>query len=121
MYQADRLATQIQQLLARSGSAPGLRATGPAKSDAALPAEGARPELSSPGSPATTPSTSPPASPSCQGPASGIPLATDRGSYQGAPVDVLVYPAPDRPGFVEVYLRAADCGPVVLQEVVPSR
>ncbi|RKT16764.1 hypothetical protein BX285_1116 [Streptomyces sp. 1114.5] len=123
VYEADRLATQVQQLLARSETAPGLRATGPAKSEAALPAEGARPELTSPGSPSASPSAapSPSASTSCPAPASGVPLATDRGTYRGSPVDVLVYPAPGTPGFVEVYLRSPDCGPIVLQQTVPSR
>ncbi|MFI9360151.1 anti-sigma factor family protein [Kitasatospora sp. NPDC053057] len=115
VYREDRLAAQVQQLLARSGAEPGLRATGPAKSGAA-PAEGARPELSGPSSPTA------PASPAaCQAPAPGTPLATDRGSYQGSPVDVLVYPTPGRPGFVDVYLRSSDCGPVVLQRTVPGR
>ncbi|MFF9642760.1 anti-sigma factor family protein [Kitasatospora aureofaciens] len=113
-YREDQLAAQVQQLLARSGAEPGLRATGPARSGAA-PAEGARPELSGPDSPAA------PASPvACQAPAPGTPLATDRGSYQGSPVEVLVYPAPGRAGYVDVYLRSPDCGPVVLHRTVPG-
>ncbi|MFD8708022.1 anti-sigma factor family protein [Kitasatospora sp. NPDC059648] len=108
VYREDQLATQVQQLLARSGAEPGLRATGPARSDAA-PAEGARPEFSGPASPAA-----------CRAPAPGTPLATDRGSYQGSPVEVLVYPAADRPGLVDVYLRAPDCGPVILHRTVPG-
>ncbi|WP_030233126.1 zf-HC2 domain-containing protein [Streptomyces sp. NRRL S-350] len=115
-YSADRLADQVRQLLARSATAPGLRATGPADSEAPMPAEGARPDLSAPGSPG-----SPASSPTCQAPAPGVPLATDRGSYQGSPVDVLVYPDPGRPGSVDVYLRSPDCGPVLLHESVPSR
>ncbi|MFJ9839032.1 hypothetical protein ACIRYZ_00945 [Kitasatospora sp. NPDC101155] len=106
VYREDQLTAQVQQLLARSGSAPGLRATGPAKSDAAAPAEGIRPELNTPAP--------------CPAPAAGTPLATDRGSFQGAPVEVLVYPAPGRPGFVDVYLRSPDCGPIVLQRTVPK-
>ncbi|MEV7597682.1 hypothetical protein AB0O91_09910 [Kitasatospora sp. NPDC089797] len=116
VYQEDRLAAQVRQLLTRAGAEPGLRATGPAKSDAA-PADGARPEFSGPGTPASTPGTPPPA---CGAPAPGTPLATDRGSYQGSPVDVLVYPAPGRPGFVDVYLRSPDCGPVLLHRTVPG-
>ncbi|GHF29624.1 hypothetical protein GCM10018790_03870 [Kitasatospora xanthocidica] len=113
-YRADGLAAQIQQLLARSdSSAPGLRPTAPAKPESVLPAEGARPEPASP--------TSPTAPPSCPAPAPGVPLATDRGSYDGSPVDVLVYPLPGRPGLVDVYLRAADCGPVLLHQSVPTR
>ncbi|MEU9045166.1 MULTISPECIES: hypothetical protein [unclassified Kitasatospora] len=120
-YRADRLATQIQQLLARSESAPGLRPTGQAKPESVLPAEGARPEPSSPASPSPSASASPAPSASCPPPASGAPLATDRGSYDGAPVDVLVYPVPGRPDLVDVYLRAPDCGQVVLHQSVPSR
>ncbi|MGW2370852.1 hypothetical protein [Kitasatospora sp. NPDC001683] len=114
VYREDRLAAQVQQLLARSGTEPGLRASEPAKSGAA-PAEGVRPELSGPTSPAA------PASPTaCPAPAPGAPLATDQGSYLGAPVEVLVYPSPGRPGFVDVYLRSPDCGPVVLHQTVPG-
>ncbi|MFE3880302.1 hypothetical protein ACFXPX_38650 [Kitasatospora sp. NPDC059146] len=114
VYREDQLAAQVQQLLDRSGSQPGLRATGPAKSGAA-PADGSGPELSGPASPAA------PVSPAaCRAPAPGTPLATDRGSYQGSPVDVLVYPAAGRPGFVDVFLRSPDCGPVVLQRTVPG-
>ncbi|MFJ3219724.1 hypothetical protein ACIPLC_27885 [Kitasatospora sp. NPDC086801] len=109
VYQDDQLATQVQQLLARAGSPPGLRPTGPAKPSAALPAEG-RQELTTQASP-----------PSCPAPAEGVPLATDHGSYAGAPVEVLVYPAPGRPGFADVYLRSPDCGPVVLERTVPTR
>ncbi|MFE7531735.1 hypothetical protein ACFU7Y_39450 [Kitasatospora sp. NPDC057542] len=108
-YREDEIATQVQQLLARSENVPGLRATGPAMSEGALPADGARPE---PGSPADS---------GCPDPATGSPLATDRGSYRGAPVDVLVYPLPGRPGFVDVYLRSTGCGPVLLHQAVPSR
>ncbi|WP_316522250.1 hypothetical protein [Kitasatospora brasiliensis] len=110
-YREDELVTRIQQLLARSQSAPGLSATGPARSETVLPAqsEGIRPEPASP------------ADPACPAPATGTPLAIDRGSYRGAPVDVLVYPLPDRPGYVDVYLRSPDCGPVVLHQAVPSR
>ncbi|MEV7186529.1 hypothetical protein [Kitasatospora sp. NPDC093102] len=110
-YREDELAAQVQQLLARSETVPGLRATGPAKSEGALPADGARPEPDSPAS----------ADPGCPAPAAGSPLATDRGSYRGAPVDVLVYPLPGRPGFVDVYLRSTGCGPVLLHQAVPSR
>ncbi|MFE6056513.1 hypothetical protein ACFQ6N_37720 [Kitasatospora sp. NPDC056446] len=123
-YRTDRLAAQIQQLLAGSESAPGLRATGQAKPESVLPAEGARPELSSPGSaaPTTSPaSPAPTAAPSCPAPAPGVPLATDRGSYQGAPVDVLVYPVPGRTDLVDVFLRSPDCGRIVLHQSVPSR
>ncbi|MER7670940.1 hypothetical protein ABTY61_21085 [Kitasatospora sp. NPDC096128] len=108
-YREDQLAAQVRQLLDRSAAQPGLRATGPAKSGAA-PADGAGPELAGPASPSACPAPDP-----------GTPLATDRGSYQGAPVDVLVYPAVGRPGSVDVYLRSPDCGPVLLHRTVPGR
>ncbi|MFJ7273431.1 hypothetical protein [Kitasatospora sp. NPDC098663] len=116
-YRDDQLATQIQQLLARSGTAPGLRPTGPAKPSAAMPADG-RQELTTQASPPSSPPSSPPA---CPAPAEGVPLATDHGSYAGAPVEVLVYPTPGRPGFADVYLRSPGCGPVVLERTVPTR
>ncbi|MFJ8627549.1 hypothetical protein ACIRD3_32580 [Kitasatospora sp. NPDC093550] len=109
-YRADRLATQIQQLLARTEQTPGAGPTGLAKPNTVLPGEGARPEPTVP-SPSAT----------CPAPASGPPLATDRGSYDGAPVDVLVYPVPGHSDLVDVYLRSPDCGPVVLHQSVPSR
>ncbi|MFE4975730.1 hypothetical protein ACFRAR_26955 [Kitasatospora sp. NPDC056651] len=114
-YREDELTAQIQQLLARTESAPGPHATGPGNPEAALPAEGIRPEPAAP-----DPSDAPTGA-ACPTPAAGPPLATDRGSYQGAPVDVLVYPLPGRPGFVDVYLRSPDCGRIALHQAVPSR
>ncbi|MBD0672363.1 hypothetical protein BU198_17025, partial [Streptomyces sp. CBMA156] len=104
-YREDGLAARIQQLLARSETAPGLRATGPAQSEGAPPADGPLPS---------------PSGEACPPLADGTPLATDRGGFHGAPVDVLVYPLPGRPGFVDVYLRSPDCGPVLLHQAVPS-
>ncbi|MFF4380102.1 hypothetical protein [Kitasatospora sp. NPDC001547] len=109
-YREDALAAQVQQLLARSENTPGLWATGPATAEGALPADGARPEPESPS----------PTGSDCPAPAPGTPLATDRGGYHGAPVDVLVYPLPGRPGLVDVYLRSPGCGPVLLHQAVPS-
>ncbi|MEV7774745.1 hypothetical protein [Kitasatospora sp. NPDC086791] len=114
VYRADQLAAQVQQLLARAETPTGSRPTGLAKPDSILPAQGARPEPSSP-------AASPTPAPSCPAPAAGTPLATDRGSYDGAPVDVLVYPVPGRTDLVDVYLRSPDCGPIVLHRNVPSR
>ncbi|MFF0411411.1 hypothetical protein ACFYUY_13300 [Kitasatospora sp. NPDC004745] len=113
VYREDQLAAQVQQLLAGSGSAPGLLPSGPGKPSAELPAEGQQ-ELPAQGSGSASPS-------GCPAPAAGTPLATDHGSYAGAPVDLLVYPSPGRPGFADVYLRSPDCGPVVLQRTVPIR
>ncbi|MFJ9693025.1 anti-sigma factor family protein [Kitasatospora sp. NPDC101183] len=121
VYREDQLTSQVQQLLARSGTPqppaePGLRPS------AAQPAEG-RPEQPALGSPATGPSTGPSSGAStdpsaCPAPATGVPLATDRGSYEGAPVEVLVYPSPGDRSHAEVYLRAPGCGPVLLHRTV---
>ncbi|MFJ2578308.1 hypothetical protein [Kitasatospora aureofaciens] len=107
-YRDDQLATQIQQLLARSGTTTQGRTTGPAKPSAAAPVEGQQ-------------ALTPEAPRTCPAPAEGTPLATDHGSYAGAPVDVLVYPVPGKPGVVDVYLRSPDCGPVQLHRTVPAR
>ncbi|MQS13198.1 hypothetical protein F7Q99_13125 [Streptomyces kaniharaensis] len=108
-YRDDQLAAQIQQLLARSGGTAEATAGGPGKPSAA-PAEGQQ-GLTAQTAPQTAPRT-------CPAPAEGTLLATDHGSYTGAPVDVLVYAVPGKPGVVDVYLRSPDCGPVLLHRTV---
>ncbi|MFD0274962.1 hypothetical protein ACFVHB_13825 [Kitasatospora sp. NPDC127111] len=112
VYRDDQLAAQVQQLLARTGATP----DGPAKpsrpsgaASEAPPTDGQQGIAGEHG--ATT----------CPPPADGRLLATDTGSYGGAPVEVLVYAAPGQPGQLDVYLRAAGCGPVLLQRTVPAR
>lgn len=108
VYQDDRLAAQVQQLLSRADATP----DGPAKPfspSAAPPAEGDR-GLTGGG-----------ATPACPAPADGPLLATDRGSYAGSPVELLVYAVPGRPDQLDVYLRSPDCGPVQLHRTVPAR
>ncbi|MER7755975.1 hypothetical protein [Kitasatospora sp. NPDC097643] len=108
VYRDDQLAAQVQQLLARAtATAPGLLPTGPVKPSGAAPDDG-RSELPTLASPT-----------GCPAPAAGTPLAVDHGSYAGSPVEVLVYPTPGRPGFVDVYLRSPDCGQV-LERTVPA-
>ncbi|MFJ5119512.1 hypothetical protein [Kitasatospora sp. NPDC088548] len=118
VYRDDRLTAQIQQLLARTAATPAPPAAKPSVPSG--PADG-------------TPADGPPAdgtqglggggrsAPACPAPADGPPLATDRGSYAGAPVEVLVYPVPDRSGLLDVYLRSPGCGPVLLHRTVPAR
>ncbi|MFI9327626.1 anti-sigma factor family protein [Kitasatospora sp. NPDC052868] len=103
-YREDALAAQIQQLLAQGGR---------------------------PGSPAAKPSAGPPvdgeqgirghSATACPAPVDGTPLATDRGSFAGAPAEVLVYAVPGHPDQLDVYLRTPDCGPVLLHRTVPTR
>ncbi len=125
VYQDDLLAAQVRQLLA------GAAATGPARpvKPSAGPGSGAGAT-----DPSKVPGTTavPPAeggqgltgggrsTPACPAPSTGALLATDRGSYAGAPVDVLVYALPDRPDQLDVYLRAPDCGPVLRHRTVPA-
>ncbi|WP_031067759.1 hypothetical protein [Streptomyces sp. NRRL WC-3742] len=112
VYREDQLTLQVGQLLARSGATstqppaePGLR------SSAAQPGDG-RPEQPSLASPSTDPTACPVAG------ATGVPLATDRGTYAGSPVEVLVYPFPGDRSKAEVYLRSPGCGPVLLHRTV---
>ncbi|MFF2046029.1 hypothetical protein ACFVVX_36970 [Kitasatospora sp. NPDC058170] len=103
-YREDALAGQIQQLLAR-GTGPGSPG---AKPSAGPPVDG---EQGIRGHGATA----------CPAPVDGTPLATDLGSFAGAPAEVLVYAVPGRPDQLDVYLRTPDCGPVLLHRTVPTR
>ncbi|WP_327679034.1 zf-HC2 domain-containing protein [Kitasatospora sp. NBC_00458] len=114
-YRDDLLAAQVRQLLTRKGagsaSGPAVKPSGPGASGstAAPPADAQG--LTGGGHSA----------PACPPPATGPLLATDLGSYRGAPAEVLVFGIADRPDQVEVYLRSPDCGPVLQHLVVPSR
>ncbi|MGA5817037.1 hypothetical protein ACPC54_04130 [Kitasatospora sp. NPDC094028] len=127
-YQDDRLAAQVQQLLTRSAPAPGLRPAEPGRSAAEQPTDGgaeppaqASQNPSVPITPAPHVATGSAAPAACPAPAAGTPLATDRGTYQGASVDVLVYPVPGDAAHADVFLRSPGCGPVVLHRTVPVR
>lgn len=95
-YRADTLAAQIRHLLS----------TG--KDAAQSPADGGGPTAA--GAPCA------PANPSPL-------LATDHGTFEGSPVDVLVYATPGSPELLDVYLVdsgcAADPAPVRLHRTVP--
>ncbi|MEU8512659.1 hypothetical protein AB0C76_13860 [Kitasatospora sp. NPDC048722] len=109
-YRDDQLAAQVQKLLAGSGAVVGSPPNGVARPSAAAPAEGRQPLTSEP---------APGAGRTCPAPATGTPLATDRGTYAGSPVDVLVYAVPGKPGEVDVYLQSPACA-VVLHRQVPA-
>ncbi|MFF1873722.1 anti-sigma factor family protein [Kitasatospora herbaricolor] len=97
VYREETLAAQARQLV---------RAAGPA----VQPSDGT--DLST--------RTAPP----CAPPGTGSPLATDRGTFLGVPVDVLVYAEPGDPDQLDVYLVASDCGTapatVLLHRSVPA-
>ncbi|MFD9594270.1 hypothetical protein ACFWA9_16135 [Kitasatospora sp. NPDC059973] len=128
-YQDDRLAAQVQQLLARTGATPDGRAE--TSGSAAPPADGG-PGLG-PGATRKPSASSAPAptdggpglgqggsAPACPAPADGPLLASERGSYAGDPAELLVYGVPGRADRVDVYLRAPDCGPVLLHRTIPA-
>ncbi|MGW4897962.1 hypothetical protein ACWEQL_37790, partial [Kitasatospora sp. NPDC004240] len=95
VYREERLAAQVQRLVAGAGAQP---SAGP-------PVE-VEPGLSGG---------------SCPAPAGGSPLATDRGTFAGAPAEVWVYAVPGRPDQLDVYLRSPGCGPLLLHRTVPAR
>ncbi|MCX5211753.1 hypothetical protein OG689_21080 [Kitasatospora sp. NBC_00240] len=97
VYREETLAAQARQLV---------RAARPA----ARPADGT--DLST--------HTAPPCAPS----GTGSLLATDHGTFEGVPVEVLVYADPGNPDQLDVYLVASDCGTapatVLLHRTVPA-
>lgn len=107
-YRDDQLDAQVRKLLARSGAVVDSPPSGAARPSAAAPEAGRQPLISEP---------APQAGRACPVPAGGTPLAVDHGTYAGSPVDVLVYPAPGKPGEVDVYLRSPDCATVLHREV----
>ncbi|MFF7587487.1 anti-sigma factor family protein [Kitasatospora purpeofusca] len=133
VYQDDRLAAQVAQLLATAGTTrPVKPSTGPGSvpgsGSGSVPGSGSASDPSE-GSGATA---VPPAeggqglvggdrpTPACPPPSTAALLATDRGSYAGAAADLLVYALPGRPELLDVYLRAPDCGPVLRHLTVPA-
>ncbi|MFB8235301.1 anti-sigma factor family protein [Kitasatospora purpeofusca] len=126
VYQDDRLAAQVAQLLAAAGTArPVKPSAGPGSGPGSGPAATDPPEGS--GATAVPPSEGVQglvggnrSTPACPPPSSATLLATDRGSYAGAAADLLVYALPGRPELLDVYLRAPDCGPVLRHLTVPA-
>ncbi|MER7703428.1 zf-HC2 domain-containing protein [Kitasatospora sp. NPDC097605] len=120
VFQDERLPAQVRQLLA--GAVTG-RPEQPVK-----PSEGSGAGNPSEGSGATA---VPPAeggqgltgggrsAPACPPPSTAPLLATDRGSYHGAPAELLVHALPGRSDQLDVYLRSADCR-ILLHRTVPS-
>ncbi|MFJ3787853.1 hypothetical protein [Kitasatospora sp. NPDC090091] len=112
VYRDDQLADQVRHLLAGAGPTT----DGPVK----------------PGAPSTMTGGAPPAdvqpgiaggqsAPACPAPTDAPLLASDRGSYAGAPADLLVYAVPGRSDRLDVYLRSPDCGPVLVHRTVEAR
>ncbi|AUY50758.1 zf-HC2 domain-containing protein [Streptomyces sp. CB01881] len=116
VYRDDQLAAQVQQLLARTGvtpngsAQPSGQASRPSTGKSEVPPADAQQGIA--GGPGTA---------ACPAPADGPLLATDTGSYSGAPAEVLVYAVPDQPQKLDVYLRSPGCGPVLLHRTVPAR
>ena len=107
-YRADTLPMQIRQLLN-------------AGKDAAQPGNGREPTAPDSGEESAAPT----ATISCVPTAPAALLATDQGTFEGRPVDVLVYATPGNPDLVDVYLVDPGCaaGPdaVRLHRTVPLR
>ena len=118
-FTAAGLPEQIHRLLA--AQSPPATANHPATAN--------RPNVTTESSPA---GGGPDALPACAGSAVGAhadpPLATGHGSYQGAPVDVYVFPSPADPGRLDVYLLTPDCAAgspqapatLLLHQLVPA-
>ncbi|MBP0453915.1 hypothetical protein J5Y04_30890 [Kitasatospora sp. RG8] len=116
VYRDDQLAAQVQQLLARAGVTPDGSAQ--ASGQASGPSTG---KSEAPPTDAQQGIAGGPGAAACPAPADGPLLATDTGSYSGAPAEVLVYAVPDQPQKLDVYLRSPGCGPVLLHRTVPAR
>ncbi|SDT70794.1 hypothetical protein SAMN05216371_4006 [Streptomyces sp. TLI_053] len=121
-YQDDRLAAQVAQLLATTGTArPVKPSAGPGSGPAATdPSEGSGATAVPPAESGQGLTGGNRSTPACPPPSTATLLATDRGSYAGAAADLLVYTLPGRPELVDVYLRAPDCGPVLHHLTVPA-
>ncbi|MFI6447605.1 hypothetical protein [Kitasatospora sp. NPDC050543] len=108
VYREDTLAAQARQLLAGRAGTP----EQPAQNPAQQPTDG-RPQL---GAGAGSP---------CAPAGAGALLAIDHGTFDGAPVDVLVYAVPADPDLLSVVLTVPGCpaGPesVLLRSTVPAR
>ncbi|MFI6848691.1 hypothetical protein OG535_19785 [Kitasatospora sp. NBC_00085] len=112
VYRDDQLAAQVRQLLARTGVTPdgAAQSSRPSTGTSDVPPADGQQGIAG-GHSATA----------CPAPGAGRLLAADSGSYDGAPAEALVYAVPDQPEKLDVYLRAPDCGPVLLHRTVPAR
>ncbi|WP_406112913.1 anti-sigma factor family protein [Kitasatospora purpeofusca] len=122
VYQDDRLAAQVGELLATTGTArPVKPSTGPGSGPAATdPPEGSGATAVPPAEGGQGLAGGNRSTPACLPPSTAALLATDRGSYAGAAADLLVYALPGRPELLDVYLRAPDCGPVLRHLTIPA-
>ncbi|MFE7559614.1 anti-sigma factor family protein [Kitasatospora sp. NPDC057500] len=118
VYQDDQLAAQVRQLLARAGAATG-RPVLPVKPSAGSGATAVPPAGGGEGGeggedlPGGHPTSA------CPPPSTAALLATDLGSYAGAPAELLVHALPGHPDRLDVYLRSPGCA-VLLHRVVPA-
>ncbi|MDH6127660.1 hypothetical protein [Kitasatospora sp. GP82] len=110
VFQDDQLADQVHQLMAA-------QATPKAPSAAAQPEGANTPELSG-----RLPAAVPDCLSSATGHSTDTPLAVSHGRYGSAEVTALVYPLPDRPGSLDVYLVTPSCpgATVLLHRVLPA-
>ncbi|GAA1388675.1 hypothetical protein GCM10009639_15460 [Kitasatospora putterlickiae] len=116
VYQEEQLAAQVRKLLAGATAERPDRPRLPVK-----PSAGAGAADPSDGSDGSGVTAVPPAeggqgltggaraTPACPPPSTAALLATDLGSYAGAPAELLVYALPGRSDQVDVYLRSPDC------------
>ncbi|MFF7453695.1 anti-sigma factor family protein [Kitasatospora sp. NPDC008115] len=122
VYQDERLAAQVRQLLTEAKAAterPVLPVKPSAGAGAGNPSDGSGP-------PAVPPAeggedlagSSRPAS-ACPPPSTAALLATDHGSYDGAPAELLVHALPGHPDQLDVYLRSPGCA-LLLHRVVAA-
>ncbi|MFB6889124.1 hypothetical protein ACFCX4_07395 [Kitasatospora sp. NPDC056327] len=120
VYREEQLAGQVRELLARAGSGgPALPGEPSAGTGAGAPPKGS-------GATAVPPAdgeqglTGGRSAPACPALSTAPLLVTELGSYAGAPAELLVHALPGRPDRLDVYLRAADCGPLLLHRTVPA-
>ncbi|MFB7662713.1 hypothetical protein ACFC1R_02040 [Kitasatospora sp. NPDC056138] len=110
VFQDDQLTEQIHQLIATQGA--------PGASSAAAQPESAETQQLGGGLPTAVPSCLS----GTTGGITGTPLAVGHGRYGTAEVTALVYPVPDRPDRLDVYLVTPSCpgATVLLHRVVPA-
>ncbi|MER5349756.1 zf-HC2 domain-containing protein [Kitasatospora sp. NPDC002551] len=111
VYREEELAAQVRQLLAETATE---RPEHPAKPSAGAGATAVPPAEGGQGLTGGGRST-----PACPPPSTAALLATGRGSWAGAPAELLVYALPGRSDQLDVYLRSPGCG-LLLHRTVPA-
>ncbi|MFF8769956.1 zf-HC2 domain-containing protein [Kitasatospora sp. NPDC015120] len=120
VYREDQLAAQVRQLLA-AGTAPARpeRPVGPSTGDGAAPSDGSGASGVPPAEGGQGLTGGGSSAPACPPPSTAALLATDLGSYAGAPAELLVYALPGRPDQLDVYLRSPGCA-LLLHRTIPA-